>query len=129
MRLLILLLILVPALEISVLVLSGNTIGFLPTIVLMVATGFIGAWLAKNEGLKAFRDAQTQMSYGQLPGESILDGICILIGGLLLLTPGFITDLFGIVLLLPSTRVFFKKVMKNWLEKKLRNGQFYIIKR
>ncbi|KEF39572.1 protein affecting phage T7 exclusion by the F plasmid [Schinkia azotoformans MEV2011] len=129
MRLLILLLILVPALEISVLVLSGNTIGFLPTIVLMVATSFIGAWLAKTQGLKAFRDAQTQMSYGQLPGESILDGICILIGGLLLLTPGFISDLFGIVLLLPATRVFFKNSIKKWLEKKLRNGQFYIIRR
>ncbi|MED4351721.1 membrane protein FxsA [Schinkia azotoformans] len=123
------LLILVPALEISVLVLSGNTIGFLPTIVLMVATGFIGAWLAKTQGLKAFRDAQTQMTYGQLPGESILDGICILIGGLLLLTPGFISDLFGIVLLLPATRVFFKNSIKKWLEKKLRNGQFYIIRR
>lgn len=95
----------------------------------MVSTGFIGAWLAKNQGLKAFRDAQTQMSYGQLPGDSILDGICILVGGILLLTPGFITDLFGIVLLLPSTRVFFKKGMKNWLEKKLRNGQFYIMRR
>ncbi|HHW37169.1 MAG TPA: membrane protein FxsA [Bacillales bacterium] len=129
MRLLIVLLILVPALEISVLVLSGNTIGFLPTIVLMVATSFIGAWLAKTQGLKAFRDAQTQMSYGQLPGESILDGICILFGGLLLLTPGFITDLFGIVLLLPPTRVFFKNSIKKWLENKLRNGQFYIIRR
>lgn len=129
MRLLILLLIIIPALEISILIFSGNTIGLLPTILLMIATGFIGAWLAKTQGLKAFADAQLQMSRGQLPGESILDGLCILVGGIFLLTPGFITDILGIVLLLPATRIFFKKALKKGLEKKLRNGQFYIFRR
>lgn len=128
MRLLILLLIIIPALEISILIFSGNTIGLLPTILLMIATGFIGAWLAKTQGLKAFADAQLQMSRGQLPGESILDGLCILVGGIFLLTPGFITDILGIVLLLPATRIFFKKALKKGLEKKLRNGQFYIFR-
>ena len=129
MRLFILLLIIVPALEMGVLLLSGKTIGVIPTILLIIATGFIGAWLAKKQGIKAFRDAQLRMASGQLPGEAILDGLCILVGGIFLLTPGFITDLFGLVLLFPATRIFFKNWLKKWLEKKLRNGQFYIIRR
>jgi len=113
----------------GVLLLSGKTIGVIPTILLIIATGFIGAWLAKKQGIKAFRDAQLRMASGQLPGEAILDGLCILVGGIFLLTPGFITDLFGLVLLFPATRIFFKNWLKKWLEKKLRNGQFYIIRR
>ncbi|WP_458412244.1 FxsA family protein [Schinkia sp. CFF1] len=128
MRLLISLLIIVPALEISIFIVSGNTIGFIPTITLIIATGFIGAWLAKRQGLLAVREAQMLMANGQLPGESILDGLCILVGGIFLLTPGFISDALGLLLLIPKTRLFFKKYIKIWLEKKLRNGQFIIFR-
>lgn len=128
MRLLIPLLIIVPALEISIFIVSGNTIGFIPTITLIIATGFIGAWLAKRQGLLAVREAQMLMANGQLPGESILDGLCILVGGIFLLTPGFISDALGLLLLIPKTRLFFKKYIKIWLEKKLRNGQFIIFR-
>lgn len=129
MRLLIILLIIVPALEIGILVFSGNTIGVVPTILLIIATGVLGAWFAKSQGLKALTEAQAQMARGQLPGESILDGLCILVGGILLLTPGFITDMTGIILLLPSTRVIIKIWLKRWLERKLQTGQFYFIRR
>lgn len=129
MRFLILLLIIVPAFEIGLLILSGNTLGIVPTILLIIATGILGAWLAKSQGLKTLTDAQSQMNRGQLPGESILDGLCILVGGILLLTPGFITDVTGLFLLLPSTRKVFKIWLKQWLENRINSGQFYFIRR
>lgn len=129
MRYIILLLIIVPALEISLLILSGNTIGVWPTIVLIITTGVLGAWLAKSQGLKAITAAQAQMSIGQIPGESIVDGLCILVGGVLLLTPGFVTDAVGFIFLFPSSRKFVKRWVKKWLEYAIRNGKFIILRR
>ncbi|MFE8703737.1 FxsA family protein [Cytobacillus sp. FJAT-54145] len=121
MRYILLLLIIVPAAEIGVLLLSGRTLGIWTTITLIIITGIAGAYLAKNQGLETIRKAQRQLQYGQMPGEVILDGICILIGGTLLLTPGFITDTLGFLLLAPPTRKPFKvllvKAFRNWIEK------------
>ncbi len=128
MRYLILLLIIVPAAEIAFLLLSGRTIGIFPTILLIIFTGIIGSYLAKKQGLETIRKAQEQLRFGRMPGEEILDGICIIIGGTLLLSPGFITDVFGLLLLLPPTRVYFKKlltrILRNWMNK----GRITIIK-
>lgn len=129
LRLIVLLLITVPAAEIGLLVLSGNTLGVWPTIFLIISTGLLGAWLAKKQGLKTIRDAEYQMSRGQIPGESILDGLCILVGGVVLLTPGFITDGLGFLLLVPATRRYIKSWIKKWFQHMIRNGQFYILKR
>jgi UPF0716 protein FxsA len=121
MRYLLLFLIIVPAVEIAFLLLSGKTIGILPTIFLLIFTGVLGAYLAKREGLETIRKAQEQLRYGQIPGDALLDGICILLGGTLLLTPGFITDVIGFLLLAPPTRKFFKiqliEAFKRWIEK------------
>ncbi|MDE3839884.1 membrane protein FxsA [Bacillus methanolicus] len=121
MRYFLLFLIIVPALEIAFLLLSGKTIGVLPTIFLLIFTGVLGAYLAKRQGLETIRKAQEQLRYGQIPGDALLDGICILIGGTLLLTPGFITDMAGFLLLAPPTRKFFKmlliKAFKRWIDK------------
>ncbi|PYZ97228.1 membrane protein FxsA [Alteribacter lacisalsi] len=121
-KILLLLLIVVPALEIVVLVLSGNTIGIIPTILLIIATGILGAALAKREGLNAIRTAQMQTAQGQVPGGVLLDGICILIGGVVLLTPGFITDVFGFFLLIPQTRASFKAFLQRVFERSVRSG-------
>ena len=114
-------LVLVPAAEIGVLLYSGQTIGVWPTISLIILTGFLGAYLAKQQGLEIIRKTQEQLRRGMMPGDAILDGVSVLVGGTLLLTPGFITDIMGILLLAPPTRKFFKilmmKAFRNWIDK------------
>jgi UPF0716 protein FxsA len=123
-RIFLLLIIVVPAFEIGILIYSGKVLGIPPTIALILITGVIGAWLAKREGLETIRLAQVQIQNGQLPGEAIMDGICILVGGTLLLTPGFITDTVGFLLLIPATRAIVKKWLRKFIQNKINNGQF-----
>jgi UPF0716 protein FxsA len=127
MRLLLLLIIIVPAAEIGVLLASGQIIGFWPTVILIILSGVLGSYLAKKQGLATFYQLQRQLQTGQLPGDALLDGVCILVGGTFLLTPGFLSDLLGLLLLLPVTRVFFKKLIKNWIQTKIRKGNMKII--
>ncbi|MBM7701232.1 FxsA family protein [Metabacillus iocasae] len=117
MRILFPLLIIVPALEIFLLLYAGKTIGAFPTFLIVMGTGLLGAFLAKKQGLSTLTKAREQLSYGELPGQAILDGICILVGGTLLLTPGFVTDAFGFFLLFPYTRKFVKPSLAKWLER------------
>lgn len=106
-----LLFIVIPALEIVVLVLSGKMIGVWPTFSLIVATGIIGVFLAKRQGLYTLERAKHELMNGRIPSDALLDGVCILVGGTLLLTPGFITDIAGFILLFP----FVREKMKPWL--------------
>lgn len=106
-----LLFIVIPALEIVVLVLSGKMIGVWPTFSLIVATGIIGAFLAKRQGLYTLERAKHELMNGRIPSDALLDGVCILVGGTLLLAPGFITDIAGFILLFP----FAREKMKPWL--------------
>ncbi|MCA1032323.1 membrane protein FxsA [Bacillus timonensis] len=129
MRILLALIIIVPALEIGLLVLSGNTLGVWPTVLLIISTGVIGAWLAKKQGLETLRRAQDQMQYGQIPGNAILDGLCILVGGVVLLTPGFITDAIGFLLLVPVTRNMIKPFIGKLIQKMMDRGTFTVIRR
>lgn len=104
--------ILVPILELALLIRVGNLMGFWPTIALVAATGIAGAWLARREGLRAFARFREQLASGRVPEEAALDGVCILLGGAFLLTPGILTDLWGLSLVLPFSR--------RWLQKRLR---------
>ncbi|MBA4537105.1 membrane protein FxsA [Bacillus aquiflavi] len=119
MRVFLLLFITVPAIEIGILLLSGKAIGVLPTVLLIIFTGVFGVYLARKQGLETMRNALTHLKYGQIPNDVLLDGICIFIGGLLLITPGFITDLTGFLLLIPVTREKFKaiirRLMRRWI--------------
>ncbi|WP_210364945.1 FxsA family protein [Bacillus sp. REN3] len=121
MKYLFLLIIIVPAAEIGILLVSGQLIGVWPTILLIIFTGVLGAYLAKQQGLETIRRAQEQLRRGMMPGDAILDGISVLVGGTLLLTPGFVTDTTGFLLLAPPTRKFFKalmlKLFRNWINK------------
>lgn len=128
MRYLFLFIIMIPAAEIGLLMFSGNMIGILPTFLLIILTGIVGAYLAKQQGLETIRKAQEEMRYGNMPGDAILDGICVLIGGTLLLTPGFVTDIAGLLLLIPFTRVYFKKLIGKALMKWFNNGRITIIR-
>jgi UPF0716 protein FxsA len=121
MKIFLLLFILIPAAEIGILLLSGNTIGIWPTVLLLILTGVLGSYLAKKQGMNTIRKVQEQLQFGRLPGDEILDGVCIFMGGVLLLSPGFLTDIFGLILLLPLTRVFLKpifiKMFQKWINK------------
>jgi UPF0716 protein FxsA len=127
LRYLFLLIIIVPAAEIGFLLISGQIIGVWPTVLLIILTGIIGSYLAKKEGLATFYQLQRQLQTGQLPGDALLDGVCILVGGTLLLTPGFLSDILGFLLLFPTTRIFFKKIMNRWIQNRIRKGNMKII--
>lgn len=127
MRYLLLFIIIIPTAEIGLLLAAGQVLGLWPTIFFILATGVIGSFLAKKQGLATYYQLQRQLQTGQLPGEALLDGVCILVGGTLLLTPGFITDIFGFFLLFPVTRIPIKNWMKTWFKNRIRNGNIKII--
>lgn len=101
----------VPLLEIYVLVQVGQVVGPWWTILLLVLAGALGAWLVRREGSRAFRAFTAALSAGRVPAREIADGLLVLTGGILMLTPGFLTDLVGIVLILPFTRPVFRRLL------------------
>lgn len=121
--------ILIPTLELWGLITVGQTIGVIPTILLVILTGVIGGYLAKREGIRTYRLVMVQMRNGELPGEALLDGLMILAGGIFLLTPGFFTDFIGLFLLIPYTRAIVKLFIKRWLMHRIRHGHFTWIRR
>jgi UPF0716 protein FxsA len=127
MRFLFLLIVIIPAVEIALLLVFGQLLGVWTTIFFIVLTGVLGTYFAKKQGLATYHQLQRQLQTGQLPGDALLDGICILVGGTLLLTPGFITDLTGVLLLWPVTRVYFKKQIFKWFQNRTRNNNRKII--
>lgn len=94
----------VPAIELYLLVSIGNVLGGAATVGIVLVTGLLGAALAKREGLRVLRDWQGSMARGQLPADGITSGLLVLVGGVLLVTPGVLTDLFGLSLLVPPIR-------------------------
>lgn len=120
------LIILAPILEILGILQVGDWIGGWNTFVLLLLIGALGAFTALMEIRKVMEQARHQMNQGQIPGRSFINGVCILVGGVLLLIPGFISDIFGILLLLPFTRPLFQGVILKWIEKRMRNGSFTI---
>ncbi|SFG08937.1 UPF0716 protein FxsA [Halobacillus alkaliphilus] len=128
-RWLLLFILIVPALEIGLLIWAGNWIGPWWVILLIILTGVIGAWLAKQQGLETIRNFQNSMSSGQMPQDTLLDGACILVGGAVLLTPGFITDAIGFLLLIPPTREPIKRLIKKVISKMMDKGTVTIYRR
>ena len=93
------------------LLLSGKTIGVGYTFLLIFATGVIGAYFAKRQGIKAFREVSESVKNYQAPGEAAINGICIFIGSILVVLPGFISDILGFMLLFAPTRNLFKPLI------------------
>ena len=104
----------IPLVELYLLIEVGSIIGGLNTILLVVVTGVAGAFLAKLEGLRTLGQIQRNLSQGIVPAEEMLDGVIILVAGLLLITPGILTDAFGFLMLIPFTRNAFKR----WLRRR-----------
>jgi UPF0716 protein FxsA len=123
---LMLLFVLMPLVELVLLLQIGALIGAWPTLALVVTTGVAGAALARSQGLRAFAAVQTRLAQGQLPGPELLDGLAVLVGGALLLTPGVLTDLVGFSLLVPWTRRGIRRWMTGRLERQIREGTVHV---
>ena len=121
-----LLFIAVPLLELFILIRLGGAIGLMPTLALCVLTGVAGAWLARREGLRALWSFQSRLARGGVPGRALMDGMCILIGGAVLLTPGLLTDLLGFALLLPPSRRWIQARMKRRIEHQIATGSIRV---
>jgi UPF0716 protein FxsA len=101
----------VPLLEIYVIIQVGQAIGAFPTIALLILESALGAWLVKREGLRAWRALNQAIRVGHLPARELGDAAVILVGGVLLLTPGFVTDVFGFFFVLPWTRPIARRAL------------------
>jgi len=122
------LIIIIPAIELYILLLSGKTIGAGYTLLLILASGIIGAYFAKRQGIRAFREVSDNIKNAQAPGEAAINGIFIFIGSILVILPGFISDLLGFMLLFSPTRNLFKPLLYRWIRKKMKNGQVIVMK-
>jgi UPF0716 protein FxsA len=111
MLFLVLLFIVLPLVEIYVIIQVGQAIGALWTIAILVADSIIGARLAAWQGRTAWLRFQEAVAAGRVPHREVIDGAMILVGATLLLTPGFVTDVFGLLLLLPPTRAFIRRAL------------------
>jgi UPF0716 protein FxsA len=120
--LLILLFIVVPIAELYVIIKVGELIGALPTLILLLADALLGSMLLRHEGRGAWRRFNEALAARRFPGREVADGALIIVGGTLLLTPGFITDIVGIFLLLPPTRAIARRVAK-----RLTIGRFAVV--
>lgn len=108
---LVLLFLVVPLAELYVIIQVGQAFGALNTIALLIIVSATGAWLVKREGMSVWRRFQRQVESGAVPGKEIADGVMILFAGALLLSPGFLTDVVGIALLLPPVRAVVRGVL------------------
>ena len=112
-----------PLLELALLIKVGTLIGFWPTMAIVVLTALLGASLARYQGFVTWMRIQQGLQQGQPPAEEMIDGLLILIGGIVLLTPGFITDIFGFILLIPYTRFWFKRWLRRKFDQMVRTGE------
>ncbi len=116
----------VPLLELFLLIRLGGAIGLFPTLSLCVLTGVAGAWLTRREGLRALWSFQERLARGGVPGRALMDGLCILLGGALLLTPGLLTDVVGFSLLLPLSRRWIQKRIQRRIERQIADGSLRV---
>ena len=115
-----------PIVEMWLLISIGSQIGAGTTILLVVFTGVTGAWLAKKEGLRALTSIQKQINQGIMPAQEMIAGLVIFAGGILLLTPGFITDALGFSFIIPGTRTMWLRFFGDYFAKKIASGHIHI---
>lgn len=117
---------LIPVIELFLLIQLSSFLGPLSTIILVIATGFAGASLARLQGMQTIIKIQENYRQGIMPGDEIIDAFLILVAGIVLITPGLLTDISGILLLVPKTRKIFKNFIRREFEKKVHNGSVTI---
>jgi UPF0716 protein FxsA len=115
--------VLLPLVELALLIQVGQSIGLAWTLAIVVVTGVVGASLARRQGVRAWLAIQTELRQGRVPGAALVDGLLILVGGIVLLTPGLLTDLAGFALLVPGTRRALKRVLQRRFERAIARGE------
>lgn len=104
----------IPFVEIVILIRIGSYLGFWTTILLIIVTGIIGAWLSRMQGYKIIKELQATLQAGKVPTQKILEGVMILVASILLITPGVLTDIFGLMLLTSTFRLYIISAAKSY---------------
>lgn len=117
---------LIPVIELYLLIKIGTVIGGLNTILLVILTGFLGAWLARMEGMNTMMRLKTNINQGLMPAEELIDAVIIFVAGVVLITPGLLTDIFGLLLLWPVTRNKFKRLLRKKFDEMQLQGNINI---
>ena len=118
----------IPVVELALLIRIGGLLGLGPTLLLVVGTGAAGAWLARREGLRAWLAVRDELQGGGLPGEALVHALLILTAGVVLITPGILTDIAGILLLIPPVRGRLLARVRNWLGKQVEGGAIRVVR-
>jgi UPF0716 protein FxsA len=114
---------LIPILELYLLIEVGSYLGALNTIIIVIVTGVVGAYLARLQGFQTMNRIRESFNRGEMPTEGLIDAVLILLAGIVLLTPGFLTDIAGLLILVPQTRSRFKRWIMGKLENWVRNNR------
>lgn len=118
--------VIIPAIEIFLLIEVGGLIGGWNTVMTIIVTGFLGAHYARQQGLEVLMRVQRAVESGRPPAGELIDGAMLLVGGALLITPGFLTDAIGFALILPATRTALKRRVVEFLRTKVERGDIHI---
>ena len=117
---------LIPIIELYLLIEVGTIIGALNTVILVIVTGFAGAWLARLQGMHTMIRVRSSLQQGIMPAEELMDALLIFVAGIVLLTPGFVTDAAGLLLLIPETRNHFKRFLRYKFDRWIQNQNIHI---
>jgi UPF0716 protein FxsA len=116
----------VPVIELALLINIGSLIGVLNTVIIVILTATIGAYMVRMEGIGVMYRIQRNMQEGIFPGNELINGMMILIAGAMLLTPGFFTDVLGFLMVFPVSREFIKKIARRYIKKKMSSDEIEI---
>ncbi len=119
---------LVPALELYLIIKVGQVIGAFNTLLIIIFTGILGAFYARQQGVRVMTNIHWEMSEGRLPGDELINGAMLLVGGAFLITPGFLTDISGFALIFPLTRDMIKGSVTEFMRKRIDKGEIRIYK-
>src|SRR5262245_29339316 len=125
MWLLVLIFIVVPIAELYVIIQVGNAIGLGPTLFLLLADALLGSLLLRHQGRAAWIRFNRALAEGRVPHKEVFDGVLVIMGGALLLTPGFLTDIVGLIFLIPPTRALIRAVSARFVRRRLSVGTFW----
>ncbi len=117
---------LIPVIELYILIQIGTVIGSFSTILLIISTGIAGAYLAKAQGMQTMIKVRSSLQRGVMPTEDLVDAVIILAAGIVLLTPGLLTDLGGLFLLFPPSRNMIKKTVSDYFRRSVQAGSINV---
>lgn len=117
---------LIPIIELMILIDLGTSIGLAPTLGVVILTGALGAWAARTQGFYVVSRIQSEMAAGRLPGAEMVEGAMVLVGGVLLLTPGLLTDAAGFALMVPAVRAVVRSWLMRKFEKMIDEGKVHV---